>query len=44
VSTVEESKQEEGFGAAIKVPRICLAMEGDGLVQPYANCDHEVGE
>ena len=40
----EEGGQEEGVGVAIGGPHICLAVEGDGLVGPYASCDHEVGE
>jgi len=44
VSTVEEGGQEEGVGVAIGGTRICLAVEGDGLVGPYASCDNKVGE
>jgi hypothetical protein len=44
VSTTEEGSQEEGVGVAIGGPRICLAVEGDDSVGPYASCDHKVGE
>jgi hypothetical protein len=30
--------------AAIGGLRICLAMEGDGLIGSSASCDHEVGK
>jgi hypothetical protein len=40
----EEGSQEKGIGAAIGEPHICLAMEINGLVEPYISCGHEVGE
>jgi hypothetical protein len=39
---MEEGGQEEGVGVAIGGTHICLAEEGDGLVELYASCDHEV--
>jgi len=40
----EEGNHEEGGGVAIGGLCICLAMEGDCLVGPYASCDYEVGK
>jgi hypothetical protein len=37
----EEGGQEKGIGAAIGEPHICLAMEVNGLVEPYISCGHE---
>lgn len=25
-------------------PRFCLVVQGDGLVEPYASCNHKVSE
>ena len=44
MSKTEEGGQKEGIGAEIGGPLICLAVEGDGLVGPYASYDHEVGD
>jgi hypothetical protein len=41
---MEESGRKEGIGATTGGPLICLAVEGDGLMGPYASYDHEVGE
>jgi hypothetical protein len=44
VSTTEEGGQEEGGDAVIGGLRICLAMEGDGLIGSSTSCDHKVGK
>ena len=42
VSMAKEGSQEEGVGTTVGGPHIRLAVEGDSLMGPYANCDHEV--
>ena len=44
MSTVVEGSQEVGIDTANGGLGICLPVEGDGLVRPCTNCDHEDGE